>query len=370
MTTVLVTGAQGFIAKNLRAALNRRPETTVICFDRSNDDHDLKQALERADFVFHLAGVNRPPSEADFLDGNTALVRTMTGMLKAMNRRTPILFASSTHAAGDTAYGKSKRCAEEILHRHERESDAPALIFRLPGVFGKWARPNYNTVVATFCHNIARALPISISDPERTVELVYIDDVVSAFLSALSADRHTRVDRPMVTPTYTVTLKDLADRLYALRDIRHSLIVPDLADELNRKLNATFVSYLDPQAFSYGLEIKRDNRGQLAEVLKSANAGQVFISRSHPGVVRGNHFHHTKVEKFLVLEGEAVVRFRGIFSDDIIEHAASGSDWRVIDIPPGYTHNIENVGGSEMIVLFWANEMFDAARPDTYPEPV
>ena len=282
--------------------------------------------------------------------------------------RTPLLvLSSSTQAALDNPYGLSKRQAEDAVFDFGRETGASVFVFRLPGVFGKWCRPNYNSVVATFCHNIARDLPIAISDPAREIELVYIDDVVRAFIGIMDGRLPVSDGKYcLAEPTYRISLGALAETIQGFRDSRVSLALPDMSDPFIRALYATYVSYLPADSFAYALTQRTDPRGELAELLKSPHIGQIFVSRTRPGITRGNHYHDTKVEKFVVLEGDAVIRFRHILGGDVIEYPVSGREFRVVDIPPGYTHSIENVGQNDLIVLFWADEIFDPDIPDTF----
>jgi UDP-2-acetamido-2,6-beta-L-arabino-hexul-4-ose reductase len=323
-----------------------------------------------------LAGVNRPKEEAEFEKGNFAFTSELLGMLRMMRRRPTIVFSSSIQAALDNPYGRSKRTAEEAIDKWALESGAQAWIFRLPNLFGKWCRPNYNSVVATFCHNIARGLPITVSDPTRHLELAYVDDVVASMVSVAkctpdgSCSGVGTTKWPQIPRLFQITLGELAARIALFREMRSSLKVPDFGDDLNRCLYATYLSHLAPSDFAYSLDRKADSRGSLAEFVKLQSGGQIFVSRTGPGITRGNHYHHTKTEKFLVLEGEAVVRFRALFGTEIIEHRVNGRDFRVVDIPPGYTHSIENLGTGELVTLFWASEVFDASRPDTYFLPV
>jgi UDP-2-acetamido-2,6-beta-L-arabino-hexul-4-ose reductase len=274
---------------------------------------------------------------------------------------------SSTQAALDNPYGLSKRQAEEAVFDFGRETGASVFVFRLPGVFGKWCRPNYNSVVATFCHNIACDLPIAISDPAREIELVYIDDVVRAFIGIMDGRLPVSDGQYcLVEPTYRMSLGALAETIQGFRDSRVSLALPDMSDPFTRALYATYVSYLPADSFAYALTQRSDPRGELAELLKSPYIGQIFVSRTRPGITRGHHYHDTKVKKFVVLEGDAVIRFRHILGGDVIEYPISGHEFRVVDIPPGYTHAIENAGQNDLIVLFWADEIFDSDIPDTY----
>lgn len=369
MTTVLVTGAAGFVGKNLIVALSRRPELVIRPFDRSNAPGDLDRFVAEADVVYHLAGVNRPERVEEFEEGNAGFTRTLVELLRRHGKRVPFVLSSSTQAALDNPYGRSKRMAEEIVTEWAKAQRVPAVVYRLPGVFGKWCRPNYNSVVATFCHSAARGLDLAISDPAHEIDLVYIDDVVGELLKALEPD-FTPPSEPRVQPTFRVTLGELARHIHELRDIRRTLVLPDFADGFTRRLHATYLSYLPSAEFAYTPEARTDARGTLVELLKSPHFGQVFVSRSHRGVVRGNHYHDTKIEKFCVIEGTAAIRFRHILGEEVITYRVSGDTLQIVDIPPGYTHSIENVGDGELVVLFWAGEIFDSARPDTYAKKV
>jgi UDP-2-acetamido-2,6-beta-L-arabino-hexul-4-ose reductase len=374
---VLVTGSNGFIGMNLVAWLTRLPDMLVLGYDQENTHAELRALLGQADIIFHLAGVNRPQTEAEFTTSNVVLTRLICQELSASGRPVPLVLASSIQATLDNPYGISKRQAEEAVTRYAETSNARVAIYRLKNVFGKWCRPNYNSVVATFCYNLTHDLPITISDPNRELELVHVDDVVRTLCSQIE-DQRAEIRYQDVVPSYRVTLGRLADLIRSFREMRRSLLVPDLADEFTRKLYGTYLSYLESDNFAYDLLQRCDARGCLAEFVKAAGFGQIFISRTLPGITRGNHYHHAKSEKFLVLEGEAVIRFRSIrpqkgdqssgvrgSQPDVIEYRVSGRDFRVVDIPPGYAHSIENVGQTELVTLFWASEVFDAARPDT-----
>jgi UDP-2-acetamido-2,6-beta-L-arabino-hexul-4-ose reductase len=399
---ILVTGSNGFIGQKLIAWLQRLPDTQVLEFDQQHTLADLEKRLATADLVYHLAGVNRPQSVEEFRAGNVDLTAQLCDLLLQAGRATPIVLSSSIQAGLDNPYGASKREAEQVLADYAARSGAPVTIFRLSNVFGKWCRPNYNSVVATFCHNIAHDLPITISDPSREVPLVHVDDVVRAFLEAGEEVRSQKpeikdqtsevgsspltVHRLPLTlppslsyneaqPVYTVTLGRLAELIRSFRASRQTLLAPDFADPFVHKLYGTFLSYLAVDDFAYDLMQRTDPRGSLAEFIKSPGFGQIFISRTRPGITRGNHFHHTKTEKFLVLEGEAFIRFRHIRDQrseigdqkaGVMEYRVSGRNFRVMDIPTGYTHSIENVGTGELVTLFWASEVFDPERPDTY----
>lgn len=369
---ILVTGANGFVGKNLCAALleEKEKETAafeILKFDIENSPMELEHHLEKADFIFHLAGINRPERVEQYWSGNVELTQTIVDLLKKKRKNTPIIYTSSVQAVLDNPYGQSKKRAEEILTDYGMKTGARVYLYRLTNIFGKWSRPNYNSVVATFCYNISRGLDITILDAADRVTLVYIDDVITSFIEKLSlVDSGGGAVFCTAVPTFQVALGELADKLYLFRDIRKSSIIPDLADRFTRYLNATYLSFLDESDFAYDLQLKEDERGTLAEILKSAHFGQVFISTTKPGVTRGHHYHNTKVEKFCVIKGNALVELRDITRDKVISYPLSGERLKVIDIPPGYTHSITNVGSDELITLFWAGEIFDPDKPDTY----
>ena len=370
MIRVLVTGAGGFIGRNLTVALQRRGDLQLSTFEIGDPGNRLEEALGAADLIYHLAGVNRPEKVEEYAAVNAGLTRTVVDTLRRGTRRPVIILASSTQALLDNPYGKSKLEAEEILRDYAAKDGGGARVFRLPNVFGKWSRPNYNSAVATFCHNIAHGLPITISDPARVLQLVYIDDVVRSFLTYLDSKPECTFELCEVEPVFNVTLQAVADTILRFKEMRSILVSPDFSDPFVKRLYPAYLSYLEPTEFAYPLSKKTDDRGTLAELLKSHHMGQIFVSRTKPGVTRGNHFHDSKIEKFCVLEGEAVVRFRHIVTNETVAYNVTGTDFKVIDIPPGYTHSIQNVGSSELITLFWADEIFNPEKPDTYPAKV
>lgn len=370
MTTVMVTGAAGFIGRHVVDALEHRPETKVVRYDLDSTEGTLDEGLRTADAIIHLAGVNRPRDPGEFKQGNADLTAMLCSKLEALGRKPVFVLSSSIQAALENPYGVSKRAAEQIVERWATGGGGRGIVFRLRNVFGKWCRPNYNSVTATFCYNVAHDLPLAISDVNRELELVYIDDVMVAFMSCVDLKPTGGFEEREVPTFYRITVGELAEKVRSFRESRRSLILPSFEDEFTRRLYATYLSYLEGPEFAYALEQKADQRGTLAEFIKSAHFGQIFVSRTNPGITRGNHYHHTKTEKFLVVEGDAVVRFRQIEGKDVIEHRVNGRDFRVIDIPPGYTHSIENVGPGEMVTLFWASEIFDPQCPDTAMLPV
>ena len=383
---LLITGANGFIGQNLIAHLRHRENLNILGYDLHNTREELNAWLDATDFVVHLAGVNRPQSEEEFFTGNAGLTNEICERLARRSDPPPILLSSSIQAELDNPYGRSKRLAEEAVIRYAEKVSARAIIYRLKNVFGKWSRPNYNTVVATFCYNIAHDLPVTISDPARELELIHIDDVVQCLVAELDGPWVAGVVWREVTPCYRVTLGRLAELIRAFRAMRQTLHTPDFADPFIRKLYGMYLTYLDEGDFAYDLTQRCDDRGCLAEFIKSEHFGQIFVSRTRPGITRGNHYHHTKAEKFMVIEGEAIIRLRQIRGQrtedrgqrteggdqkaDIIEYHVRGEDFRVVDIPPGYTHSIENVGQGELITLFWSSEVLDPQRLDTYALPV
>ncbi len=372
MKNILVTGSAGFVGKNLVTALTRRPDAdavNVLTFTSTDDESVPADRMAEADVVFHLAGANRPPSEEDFQKVNADLTARLVAIAEGLEDAPAIVFSSSTQAQLDNPYGRSKLAAEQLLTDYHQRTGNPVRIYRLPNVFGKWSRPDYNTVVATFCHNVSRGIELQVNDPAHKLTLVYVDEVVRAFL------RH--VDQPdalglheSVEETFDVTVGELADTLNQLHAIRQTLKIPDLSDRFTKCLYSTYLSFLDEDNFASGVDLKVDERGWLFELIKSDTFGQMFVSTTKPGITRGNHYHDTKVEKFCLINGEGVIRFRMPELDEVIEYPVNDKEIKVVDIPPGYTHSIENTGKENMIVLFWANEVFDPNRMDTYWVPV
>lgn len=423
---VLVTGANGFIGKNLIAELVNRgkkqgkqvvvhkeipkknqgekPEResenqTEDLFVIQYFTHDmpveaLKELVKDCGFIFHFAGVNRPKEEKEFEEGNTELTRRLLSFLESEKIMAPVLISSSTQAELDNAYGKSKKMAEDEVLSYSRRNQVPVFVYRLPNVFGKWSRPNYNTVAATFCHNIAHGLPIQVNHAEHKLTLAYIDDVVEAFLGKSAAflwgenengkkekeaDFMEGVSCPQaegngpylsIPVTHEVTLGRLAEVISSFPEMRKNLEVPDMGDALTRKLYSMYLSYLPEEDFSYPLTMHEDARGSFTEFLRTHERGQVSVNISRPGITKGNHWHHSKNEKFLVVKGTGVIRFRKAGEEKVIEYPVSGEKLEVVDIPTGYTHNITNTGDEDMVTVMWANESFDPERPDTFYEEV
>ena len=363
---ILVTGAKGFIGKNLIAELRNRKYDDIFEFDKDTDLKLLDEYCKHSDFVFHLAGVNRPKEQSEFMEGNFGFTTVLLDTLKKYDNKCPIMISSSIQAELNNPYGESKKAGENLLFSYSEETGARVLVYRFPNVFGKWCRPNYNSAVATFCHNISHNLPVQVNDASVVMNLVYIDDVVNELISALEGNEN-KVDEFCEVPVvHTITLGEIVDMIYSFKTSREDKSVPDMSDAFTKKLYSTYLSYLPEDQFSYELKMNIDQRGSFTEFIKTPDRGQVSVNISKPGITKGNHWHHTKNEKFLVVSGSGVIRFRKIDSDEIVEYFVSGDKMEVVDIPTGYTHNIENLGDSDMVTIMWANESFDPEKPDTY----
>jgi UDP-2-acetamido-2,6-beta-L-arabino-hexul-4-ose reductase len=363
---ILVTGANGFIGKNLIAELKNRNYTDIFEYTRETDPSLFDVYCKETNFVFHLAGVNRPKAQSEFMEGNFGLTSDLLEMLKKHGNRCPVMVSSSIQAELGNPYGESKRAGEAAVLSHCKQTSAKALVYRLPNVFGKWCKPNYNSAIATFCHNIAHDLPIQVNDQMGELTLVYIDDVVEELIRALEGQENRVGFYCEVPVVYTVTLGRIVSLLESFRASRANRSIPDMSDDFTKKLYSMYLSYLPEDQFGYQLKMNVDARGSFTEFIKTPERGQVSINISKPGITKGNHWHHTKNEKFLVVSGRGVIRFRKIGTDDILEYFVSGEQLEVVDIPTGYIHNIENLGGVEMVTVMWANEAYDPNRPDTY----
>lgn len=363
---ILITGSNGFIGKNLIAELKNKEYNEIFEYDKETDPVLLDEYCKEADFVFHLAGVNRPKEQAEFMEGNFGFTSTLLNILKKYDNTCPVMISSSIQAELDNLYGESKKAGENLLLDYSKETGAKVLIYRFPNVFGKWSRPNYNSAVATFCHNIAHDLPIQVNDPSVKLSLVYIDDVINELVDALEG-KENKSDLFCSVPTvHNITLGEIADLLYSFKESRTEKIVPNMSDAFTKKLYSTYLSYLPEAEFSYELKMNVDQRGSFTEFIRTPDRGQVSVNISKPGITKGNHWHHTKNEKFLVVSGTGVIRFRKINSDKVIEYFVNGEKMEVVDIPVGYTHNIENIGDTDMVTIMWVNEPFDPQQPDTY----
>lgn len=366
---ILVTGADGFIGKNLCVALGEQSDYTVLAITRESSEADLSQAIDDADVVIHLAGVNRPLDPAEFASGNADFTERLCQLLAESGRAIPVAFASSTQAAQDNPYGLSKRQAEKHLASYGDRLSVPVVLYRLTNVFGKWSRPNYNSVVATFCHNIARDLPIRIDNPDAELRLLYIDDLVAELLRFL-ANPGQGVRYEEISPLYETTVGELARQIRAFAEVRDSLVTERVGTGLVRALYATYVSFLPPSSFSYSVPKYGDERGIFVEMLKTPDCGQFSFFTAHPGITRGGHYHHTKTEKFLVIKGKARYRFRHLLTDETFDIESQGGEPLIVETIPGWAHDITNIGDDELVVMLWANEIFDRDRPDTVASPV
>lgn len=374
---ILITGAKGFIGRNVVLRLKNSGYENIVEFDVDSPKEILADAVKDCGFVLHFAGVNRPKDDGEFMSGNFGFTTELLQMLEAAKNKSPILITSSIQAALDNPYGRSKKAAEDYIFGYAEKNGVKALVYRLPNVFGKWCRPNYNSAIATFCNNIANGLPIKVNDPSVKMHVVYIDDICDEILRALKGEE-TRGDGAeisggfcMVPVSHRALLGEIVDIIYSFKKSRENFETPDvLAGSLSSKLYSTYLSYLPEGGFSYPLKMNVDARGSFTEFLRSSDRGQTSVNIAKPGIVKGNHWHNSKNEKFLVVCGKAAIRFRKIGTDKVIEYFASGEKLEVVDIPPGYTHNIENIGTSDLVTLMWANEPFNPENPDTYFEKV
>ncbi len=392
---VLITGANGFVGKNLQLHLAERKDVEAVCFTREHSTAQLPELLKGVDFVFHLAGINRPQDPQEFVTGNADLTQALCNVVADIAAKTgkkvPVVYTSSTQAARDNPYGQSKRTAEDALFAVQRYHAVLVYVFRLPNVFGKWCKPNYNSAVATFCHNISRGLPIQVNDPASPVTLVYVDDVIARFLElmdgvggmdcraalAMTDGRHCEEELrgnpgifETVEPEYTTTVGELAGLIQSFKDSRSTLMTDRVGRGLVRSLYATYVSYLPPELFTYTVPQYGDQRGVFAEMLKTPNCGQFSYFTAHPGITRGGHYHHSKTEKFLVIKGQARFKFKHMQTGETHELVTSGDKAHIVETVPGWAHDITNIGTDEMIVMLWANEIFDRSRPDTFACPL
>ena len=372
---ILVTGSKGFIGRNLIAELKNRKYSDIYEYDLSTGTGLLDSFTMDCDFVVHLAGVNRPENENEFMKGNFGFTSELLQSLKRHNNKSRLLITSSVQAMIDNPYGKSKKAGEDLIFSYGNELGVNIYVYRLPNVFGKWCRQNYNSGVATFCYNIANDLPIKVNDPDVIMNLVYIDDVIEEIIRRISNEdlessnctsETAKNIYYSVEPVYKIKLGEIVNLLYSFKESRKNLCVPDMSDEFVKKLYSTYISYLPEDKFNYPLKMNTDDRGSFTEFIKTPDRGQVSVNISKPGITKGNHWHHTKCEKFLVVNGKGVIRFRKIGTEKVLEYFVSGDKLEVLDIPAGFTHNIENLGESDMVTIMWANESLDPEKPDTF----
>ena len=387
--SILITGAKGFVGKNLvenlknirdgKDRVHKLPsDLEILEYDIDNTEEELEEYCKKADFVFNLAGVNRPKDSSEFMKGNFGFGEKLLNLLKKYKNNCPVMLSSSVQATlegryAGSEYGKSKLAGEELFKNYGKETGARVLIYRFPNLFGKWCRPNYNSAVATFCNNIANNLPIQVNDRKTELDLVYIDDLVEELLRAVNGNENKNEKGYCYVPeVHHVTLGEIVDLLYEFKESRKNLFIPDMTDgSFSKKLYSTYLSYLDPKDFSYSLKINEDNRGSFTEIVKSLDRGQVSINISKPGITKGQHWHNTKNEKFLVVAGEGIIQLRKIGKDEIVEYKVNGKEMTVVDMIPGYTHNIINTSETEnLVTVMWCNECFNPEKPDTYFEEV
>lgn len=362
---ILITGAQGFVGKNLIAELRNQNYKDIFEYGRETDPLLLDEYCKEADFVFHLAGVNRPKDQSEFMDGNFGFTSLLLDNLKKHNNSCPVMMSSSTQAVLVNSYGISKKAGEDLLFTYGKQTGAKVLVYRFSNVFGKWCKPNYNSAVATFCHNVSHGLSINVTDRSIILTLVYIDDVVAELINALNGHENKIGKFCEVPIVHKTSLGKIVDLIYSFKDSREERSIPNMGDDFTKKLYSTYLSYLPKDQFSYELKMNVDDRGSFTEFIKTADRGQVSVNISKPGITKGNHWHHTKNEKFLVISGHGVIRLRKIDTEEIINYFVSGDKLEVVDIPVGYTHNIENLGDTDMVTIMWVNEVFDPEKPDT-----
>jgi UDP-2-acetamido-2,6-beta-L-arabino-hexul-4-ose reductase len=370
ITPILITGAQGFVGKNLTAHLTALGYHQLRLVDRQTPEALIRQYVQEAGFIFHLAGENRPSDPSAFLIGNVDSLKLILSELENRKTPAPIVLASSLQAILDNPYGQSKRLAEETLIQFAKPRAYPYVIYRFSNIFGKWSKPNYNSVVATFCHHIARQIPIQIHDPAKKISLIYIDDVIDELIRIMEG-RVTTVDGMLrVLPEYERTVGDLAKWIQQFHEHRERFFITDQQDPFIKRLYATYISFLEPKALCYPAVRKEDSRGSFTELLKTATLGQVSVNITKPGITKGNHYHHTKTEKFITVSGKGIIRFRAVGTKEIIEIPVSSQPIQIVDIPPGYVHSLVNAGTEDLITIMWVSEPFDPLHPDTYPMEV
>lgn len=363
---ILITGYEGFVGQNLVAELKNRGYDDLYLYDRENSLEELEVWTKDCEFVFHLAGVNRPKNEKEFMEGNADLTSQLIELLEKNGNQAPIMISSSIQAEKDNPYGKSKKAGEDYIFEYGARNNVPVYVYRFSNLYGKWSQPNYNTVIATFCYNATHDLPVQVNDPSVEITFQYIDDVVNELINCLEG-KPTKVDKFYDVPEKdTRTLGEVAELIHSFKESRQTLEVPNMSDSFTKNLYSTYLSFLPEDNFSYKLRMNQDDRGSFTEFLRSPDRGQVSINVSKPGIIKGQHWHHSKNEKFLVVKGNGLIRFRKVGEDKIIEYPVNGDELEVVDIPIGYTHSIVNIGEEEMVTVMWVNEPFDPDNPDTY----
>ena len=363
---VLITGSNGFLGKNLRSYLSIYEEIEIFCYDKDSSLEELEQYTKECDFVFHLAGINRPQTQEEYMEGNYGFTKILLSKLKKYNNKCPIMMSSSVQALLDNDYGKSKKAGEDLLLKYSQDNNIKVYIYRFPNLFGKWCRPNYNSVIATFCSNIANDKEIIINDKNKEITLAYIDDVCEEIVKCLNNKPTTNGKFCIVPITYTKTLEYIADLIKSFKENDIGIMVPSTGDEFIKKLYATYISYVPLNKMVVDLTEHRDNRGLFCELIRTKEAGQVSVSTTNPGIIRGGHYHYTKMERFIVIKGKAKIKFEHVLTHETKEFEVSGDKLQYVTIPVGYQHNINNIGDEELILILWANELFEPNKPDTY----
>lgn len=380
---ILVTGAKGFVGKNLCAQLKNIKEgkakwygdvivSDIFEYDVDSTLEQLEEYCHQADFVFNLAGVNRPQNPKEFMEGNFGFASTLLKTLKKYGNTCPVMISSSIQAELDNPYGESKRAGEQLMFDYSTETGAKVLVYRFPNLFGKWCRPNYNSAVATFCNNIANDLPIQVNDPNVTLRLCYVDDVVDELISSLAGNEHSDGKYCYVPTVHEVKLGEIVDLIYSFANQPKTLMIPEIPENsFAKKLYSTYLSYLPKEKVSFPLKMNVDDRGSFTELIHTLNCGQVSINISKPGITKGQHWHHTKWEFFIVVSGHGLIQQRKVDSDEVLNFEVSGDKIEAIHMLPGYTHNIINLSDTEnLVTVMYCNEIFNSNRPDTYFEPV
>lgn len=369
---ILVTGSKGFIAKNLISELKNKGYNAIYECDKETSLEELNNYTKDCDFVYHIAGVNRPKDNNEYMEGNFGFTSILLNKLKENNNKCPILITSSIQADLDNPYGLSKKAGEDLLFKYSEDENVKVYVYRLPNIFGKWCKPNYNSVIATFCYNIANNIDITINDANTELELAYIDDVINEFINCINEIDDTKENKSFnyVQTTYNKTLGEIANLIENFKESRNNFTIPNMNDEFSKKLYSTYLSYIPKDQFTYKTKMNIDERGSFTELFKSIDRGQVSVNISKPGITKGNHWHHTKNEKFVVVSGEGLIQLRNINEEEIIEYYVSGNKIEIVDIPVGYTHNIKNIGSTDLVTVMWCNEIYDKERPDTFYEEV
>lgn len=363
---VLITGSKGFVGKNLVEFLKTKQDIEILEYDIDSSTNQLDGFCKNCDVVVNLAGVNRTSNNDDFAKGNFGVISQVVELLKKYNNRAPIIYSSSIQAELDNEYGKSKKMAEEYLFKYSNDFGVKVYVYRFTNLFGKWSKPNYNSVIATFCYNVSRGFPIQINDKNKVLTLSYIDDVLMELYNAINNKPNKIGNYCDVKVKYEKTLGEISSLIYKFKEFRNNLGVINTADDFEKKLYSTYLSFLPKDDFAYNLNKHEDERGSFTEIIKTCSAGQFSVNIVKPGITKGNHWHNTKNEKFLVVKGDALIKFRLPYSNDVIEYKVNGNEMKVVDIPCGYTHNIKNIGLDDMVFFIWCNECYDVNNPDVF----